>query len=118
MAGHAQILRIVVASPGDVKGEREIASAVAEELNKSLSADRGLRLDIVSWETDAHPGFHPDGPQGLIDTILRIDDNHFRDSAGYTIVMRWQRRLRNYSSGDQTLFLVTHLRRGSCFLPA
>jgi transposase len=44
--------------------------------------------------------------------------NPFRDSAGCTIVMRWQRRLRIHSSGDQTLFLVTHLRRGSCFLRA
>ena len=74
MLDHAQILRVVVASPGDVKAEREIVSAAAEELNKSISADHGLRLEVVRWETDAHPGFHPDGPQGLIDPILRIED--------------------------------------------
>jgi hypothetical protein len=26
------------------------------------------------WETDAKPGFHPKGPQGLVDTVLRIED--------------------------------------------
>ena len=28
----------------------------------------------MRWETDAYPGFHPEGPQGLIDAILRIED--------------------------------------------
>jgi len=36
--------------------------------------DRGLRLEVIRWETDAHPGFHVSGPQGLIDPILRIED--------------------------------------------
>ena len=72
MLDRAQILRVVVASPGDVNAEREIVSAAAEELNKYISADRGLRLEVVRWETDAHPGFHSDGPQGLIDPILQI----------------------------------------------
>jgi len=74
MPDHAQILRIVVASPGDVYAEREIVSTVAEELNKSLIADQGMRFEVVRWETDANPGFHPNGPQGLIDPILRIED--------------------------------------------
>ena len=33
--------------------------------------------------------------------------NPFRDSAGCTIVMRWRRRLKSYSSQHQTLFLET-----------
>src|SRR5271155_2103598 len=33
--------------------------------------------------------------------------NPFRDSAGYTIVMRWQRRFKSHFSDDQTLLLVT-----------
>jgi hypothetical protein len=74
MPDHAKILRVVVASPGDVPAERERVSAVLQELNKSVSADRGLRLEVVRWETDAYPGFHPDGAQGLIDPVLRIED--------------------------------------------
>ena len=46
---------------------------------------------------------------------LRARLNPSRDSAGCTIVMQWQRRVRNHSSGGQTLFLVTHLWRLSFF---
>jgi hypothetical protein len=70
----AQILRIVVASPGDVQAERDALPAVIEELNKGVAADRGLRLELYRWETDAYPGFHAEGPQGLIDELLRIED--------------------------------------------
>lgn len=70
-----QILRVVVASPSDVASERAIAAAVLEDLNKSICADRGLRMEAVRWETDTFPGFHPEGPQGLIDPILRIEES-------------------------------------------
>jgi hypothetical protein len=68
-----QILRIVVASPGDVQAERNALATVVEELNRGIAAERGLRLELARWETDAYPGFHAAGPQGLIDLILRID---------------------------------------------
>jgi formylglycine-generating enzyme required for sulfatase activity len=63
----------VVASPGDVQAERNALSTVVEELNHSVARDRSLRLELARWETDAYPGFHPEGPQGLIDPILRIE---------------------------------------------
>jgi hypothetical protein len=69
-----QIKRIVVASPGDVQAERNALPAVIEELNNGIAKDRSLRLELARWETDAYPGFHPEGPQGLIDPILRIED--------------------------------------------
>src|SRR5215475_997010 len=68
------VLRIVVASPGDVQAERDTLPAVLEELNRGIAAEHGLRLELGRWETDAYPGFHPQGPQGLIDPILRIED--------------------------------------------
>lgn len=71
----SQILRIVVASPNDVKIEREIVEEVAEELNRGIAAVFGLRLEVIRWETDAFPGFHRQGPQALIDTRLRIEDS-------------------------------------------
>lgn len=70
----AQILRIVVASPGDVQVERDSLPAVIAELNHSIAADRGLRLEVSRWETDATPGFHANGPQELIDRVLAIPD--------------------------------------------
>jgi hypothetical protein len=69
-----QILHIVVASPGDVSGERNALPTVVDELNSGVARDRGLRLELARWETDAFPGFHPEGPQGLIDSILRIEE--------------------------------------------
>jgi hypothetical protein len=68
------LCRIVVASPGDVQAERDTLPAVLAELNRGFAATQGLRLELGRWETDAYPGFHPEGPQGLIDPVLRIED--------------------------------------------
>jgi len=64
----------VVASPGDVQSERNLLAGVVEEVNRNIAADRNLRLELSRWETDTYPAFHVDGPQGVIDPILRIDD--------------------------------------------
>src|SRR5262245_22762179 len=69
-----RVLRIVVASPSDVKAERDLLPNVIAELNRGVAADRGLSLELSRWETDAYPGFHPEGPQGLIDPIIQITD--------------------------------------------
>lgn len=65
------VVRIVLVSPGDVLEEREKVAAAIDELNRGIAADRGVRLELSRWETDAHPGFHADGPQGLIDPLIR-----------------------------------------------
>lgn len=72
--GQIRTIRIVVASPSDVQPERDVLPHVLEELNRGIAAERGLRLELSRWETDVYPGFHPDGAQGLIDPILRIED--------------------------------------------
>lgn len=69
-----QTLRIVVASPSDVQTERDTLPGVLNELNTGVAQLAGLRLELSRWETDAYPGFHPEGPQGLIDRRLRIED--------------------------------------------
>jgi hypothetical protein len=68
-----KILRIVIASPGDVAEERDIVERVAAEINRSSADDRGLRLETARWETDSYPGFHLDGPQGIVDDVLEIE---------------------------------------------
>ena len=70
----ARILKIVVASPGDVQAERDMIPAIVDELNKGIADERGVRLEVYRWETDAYPAFHPQGPQGQIDSCLRIED--------------------------------------------
>lgn len=76
MIGHRQVdlFRVVVASPGDVQAERDALGGVIEELNRGLAADHGVRIELHRWETDAYPGFHSDGPQGLIDSVLRVEE--------------------------------------------
>ena len=69
-----KVLRVILASPGDVQPERDVLPGVIEELNQGLGAVLKVDLKLYRWETDAYPGFHPEGPQGLIDPILRIDD--------------------------------------------
>jgi hypothetical protein len=69
------ILRVIVASPGDVQAERNTLANVIEEINRGVARAHGLRLEVIRWEKDAYPGFHVDGPQGLLDPILRIEDS-------------------------------------------
>jgi hypothetical protein len=58
----ARILKLVVASLGDVQAERDMIPAIVDELNKGIADERGVRLEVYRWETDAHPGFHSLGP--------------------------------------------------------
>lgn len=67
-------LKLVVASPSDVGWERNEIVEIVRELNPILRSQWGLELDVLRWETDANPGFHPEGIQGRIDETLKITD--------------------------------------------
>jgi hypothetical protein len=67
-----KVLRVVLASPGDVQTERDALPDVIAEVNRGVAADRNLRLELIRWETDAFPSFNAAGPQGNIDPILDI----------------------------------------------
>ena len=69
-----RVLKLIVASPGDVQPEREILNEVVGSLNQSIASHFNLHVQVLRWETDAYPGFHLDGPQGLIDEVLGIDN--------------------------------------------
>jgi hypothetical protein len=69
-----KVVRVVMVSPGDVAKERVVAQAVVDELNRGVAADRGCRLSLWRWETDARSGMHVEGPQGLIDELMEIQD--------------------------------------------
>jgi len=67
-------LRIVIVSPNDVKEERAISVTVIGRVSKLIAEMLCLTLRPVTWETDSYPGFHAEGPQGQIDSALKIDD--------------------------------------------
>jgi hypothetical protein len=70
----ARVVRVVAVSPSDVRVERDRLDMVVDELNHGVAAACGCRLSLWRWETDAHPGLHLEGPQGLIDDAMRIED--------------------------------------------
>lgn len=55
MAYDARVLQILIASPGDVREEREIISEVIYEWNYVYSRDRSVVLLPLRWETHASP---------------------------------------------------------------
>lgn len=69
-----QPLNLIVVSPGDVNPERAAMNKVVADLNPILASQFGLELRVLRWETDVHPGFHLEGPQGQVDTGLQIDN--------------------------------------------
>ena len=60
MLAQVQLIRVFVASPGDVVDEREALVGVIAELNRTIAREKGARLELVRWETDATPGFGAD----------------------------------------------------------
>lgn len=57
MAYSAQVFRILIASPGDVNEERDIAVKIIQEWNDLNSAERQLVLLPLRWETHSAPEF-------------------------------------------------------------
>src|SRR5256885_3193195 len=54
----ARNIRVFVASPGDVKAERDILAGVINDLKHALNAlepDKHVDIEYLRWETHAHP---------------------------------------------------------------
>lgn len=65
MAYPANVFRILIASPGDVAEEREIAVRAIQEWNDLNSAERQIVLLPLRWETHASPEYGTK-PQAVI----------------------------------------------------
>lgn len=65
---------VVIASPSDVDQERLVAEEAINIVNNTFK-DSNVFLEPRRWETDAHLNFHPEGPQGVIDEALRIEES-------------------------------------------
>ena len=81
-----QVLRVVLASPGDVQAERDVMDGIVQEINILLRAiGAEALLELWRWETAGRPGMHPLGAQGRLDDILRFED------ADVLVGVFWQR---------------------------
>jgi hypothetical protein len=68
-----KLLRIVIASPGDVKLEWDAVEVAVQDVNSSFrNLDMPYRLDVSRWDRDALPGINPPGPQGLPRAVRQI----------------------------------------------
>lgn len=68
----SKIIRVFVASPGDVKQEREILEEIIKELNDSWSESLGLFFQLIKWETHSYPDVGTD-PQSVINNQIGDD---------------------------------------------
>ena len=76
MVGERKVLRVFVASPGDVKAEREALEQSVQELNEVLCHSLDIHMDLIRYETHAWPGFGPDA-QAVINEQLGDDYDIF-----------------------------------------
>jgi Domain of unknown function (DUF4062) len=65
MKNRPELIRVFLASPGDVALEREAARRVIDETQRTVAPALGIRIEIVGWDTHAFPAFGGD-PQSLI----------------------------------------------------
>ncbi|WP_052248564.1 DUF4062 domain-containing protein [Chryseobacterium taiwanense] len=50
------VLRIFLASPGDVKAEREMIFALKDDLDLLIGKDKNIKFEIINWERNTYPG--------------------------------------------------------------
>jgi hypothetical protein len=73
-AAKVRLLKVFVASPGDVADERRAIEPVVQEINQTMGRRVGLMLDLMKWETDTYPGLATGGPQAVIDRQMPVED--------------------------------------------
>lgn len=72
MSFTASVFRVMIASPGDVKGERGIVRELVHEWNSAHAAKRNLILLPLGWETDVAPEMGDD-PQSIVNRRILKD---------------------------------------------
>jgi hypothetical protein len=85
------VLRVFLASPGDLAEERRAARQVVDNLNQNFSAELGWTVDLLGWE-DTLPGYKR--PQELINK-----DVDSCDLFQGLLSKRWGESTGRYSSG-------------------
>lgn len=83
MPQQGTILRVLIASPGDVQQERQAIPEVIAAWNAANSLERAVIIEPIKWESHAVPGL--DGrPQGMI-------NNQLVDICDFLIGVFWTR---------------------------
>ena len=72
MSGKTSVVRVFLASPGDLGAEREIVEELVNELNGSWGHKVGIALRLVRWERDVRPGVGDDA-QAVVNSQVPDD---------------------------------------------
>src|SRR6476661_1172207 len=64
------VLKIFLASPGDVVRERNYVKEVIDEINRTTAPSKGVRLEVVRSEGNVFPGYHPEGGQAVLNAQI------------------------------------------------
>ena len=72
MPFNATVLRVMIASPGDVQAERSVVREVVSEWNSTDGSHANMMLMAIGWETDVAPEMGA-APQSIIDKRLRAN---------------------------------------------
>ncbi len=73
MVKEAALIRVFVSGPEDMAAGRQAVKEAADELNQISLQDRGVRLEVFSWETAGSPDFGTD-PQAVLNRQLKDFD--------------------------------------------
>ena len=76
MARTITLYRVFVASPSDVKAERDSLDIIINEINRTTANILGVQLELVKWETHTYPDFGEDA-QGVINKQIGDDYDIF-----------------------------------------
>lgn len=80
MSNSREVLKVFIASPGDLSDERKRARIVVDEINRTVGRTFDVQVDLIGWE-DTLPG--AGRPQALI--------NQDVDACDLFVGMLWQR---------------------------
>jgi hypothetical protein len=69
-----EVIRIFLASPGDVAAERKLVKEAVDALNGNVADENGFVLQLVCWETNSRPGLDQEGAQHWLNRLLQIDN--------------------------------------------
>lgn len=70
---HVEIKKLFLAAPGDVNSVVEAATNVVDSLNRTVARDKGVRLELVHWSTDASPEYGGDAQQLLNKQVAEME---------------------------------------------
>lgn len=77
--------KILIASPSDVRDEREAMESVIEELNITYGSRANLAIELIKWETHTAPAM------GLTNNTQNIVDNDLGDDYDLFIGVLWKK---------------------------